>query len=169
MTSLADIDRTRAEILKNVLAEVMRSDSAKDVLLTITRRFDLLSRSAPSQQARMLAQQVCDSMTDMFDGRGSNPKIGTSFPPRRLVRPVADSLRLVAQRYRDVQLFSCAFNMHLLELVATAVHDMAGDLYAAFHLTASRAAQKLRRNLFEPRTGYLCLHSAMLSLVVIPA
>jgi hypothetical protein len=88
MISITDIDQRRSGILKNLLSMVLRSDTAKDVLaqvidglptnatyeLTITHRFDLLSRFEPSQQARILAQQFCDSL-EMLDNLKLNSKV----------------------------------------------------------------------------------------------
>ncbi|KAK2811855.1 hypothetical protein FQN50_001893 [Emmonsiellopsis sp. PD_5] len=144
MISIADIDQERWGILKNVLSTVMRSDTVKNVLaqvidglptaatyeLTITHRFDLLSRSEPSEQARLLSQQFCDSL-EMLDNLMLNSK--------------------AAQLYQDSQLFSSAFSMHLLELVAMAVHDMAGNLYAAFHPEGEPCSAEAATQPFRPK------------------
>ena len=92
MISKADIDPERSGVLKNVLSMVMRSDTARDVLaqvidglptnttyeLSITHRFDLLSRSEPSQQARILSQQFCDS-PEMLNNLRLNSKVVISM------------------------------------------------------------------------------------------
>ncbi|KAK2797576.1 hypothetical protein FQN51_008371 [Onygenales sp. PD_10] len=144
MISIAGIDQERWGILKSVLSIVMHSDTAKDVLaqvidglptkatyeLTITHRFDLLSRSKPSQDTRDLSQQFCYSL-ETLDNLRLNPK--------------------VAQLYQDSQLFSSTFSMHLLELVAMAVHDMAGNLYAAFHPQGEPCSAEAATQPFQPK------------------
>ncbi|PGH36277.1 hypothetical protein GX50_00962 [[Emmonsia] crescens] len=124
--SLADIDSERAGMLKQVLSTLLRSSTVKDVFaqvidglpikttyeLTITRRFELLSRMEPSAQSIALSNQFCSS-SEMFDNLKLNAR--------------------TAQLYQAAPLYSYCFNMHLLELAAVAVHDMAGNLFASFH------------------------------------
>ncbi|PGH01798.1 hypothetical protein AJ80_08965 [Polytolypa hystricis UAMH7299] len=141
--SIADIEQERADILKHVLSTVLRTDIARDIFaqvidglpisktyeLTITRRFDLLSRSEPSQHAKILAQASCDS-TEMLD----NLKLDST----------------AAQRFQDSQMFSSSFNMHLLELAAIAIHEMAGNLFAAFHPDGEPRSTDVGQQQFRP-------------------
>ncbi|KAK2789705.1 hypothetical protein FQN53_001461 [Emmonsiellopsis sp. PD_33] len=126
MIFLADIDQERAGIMKGVLRTILHSDLASHVFAQIvdgipidsayeigtTRRVDLYSRTQPSQQSVLLARQFCHSH-DIFDSLELNT--------------------VVAQQYQDSALFSASFNMHLLELVAIAIHDLAGNLYLINH------------------------------------
>ncbi|KAK2811475.1 hypothetical protein FQN50_002098 [Emmonsiellopsis sp. PD_5] len=126
MITLSDIDQERAEILKRVLTSILRRDSVKTVFAqvidgipiasayesTLTARTELTSRTEPSQRSVSLSGQFCES-EGILDTLELNPT--------------------VAQLYQDSPLMSSSFNMHLLELVAIAVHDLAGNLYLKFH------------------------------------
>lgn len=88
MASIADIDQERARILKRVVSTILYNDITRDIFaqiidglpvnttyeLTVTRRFDLLSRSEASQSAKMLAQNYCDSM-GMFEYLNLDSKV----------------------------------------------------------------------------------------------
>ncbi|KAK2763802.1 hypothetical protein FQN54_009420 [Arachnomyces sp. PD_36] len=127
MISLSDIDQERSVILTNVLSTVLRSAIVKNVFAQVidglpirsmyeiisTCRSELLSRNEPSEQSRLLSGRFCDKPEDIFSSLSLNPT--------------------VAQLYQDSVLYSPHFNMHLLELAATAIHDIAGNLYATFH------------------------------------
>ncbi|QSS62598.1 hypothetical protein I7I51_02336 [Histoplasma capsulatum] len=65
-----------------------------------------------SQHSQVLSDQICSS-SEMFDNLDLN--------------------ETTAQLYQAAPLYSHSFNMHLLELVAVAVHDMAANLFAYFH------------------------------------
>lgn len=81
MVSIADIEQERAAILKRVVSTILRNDISRDVFaqiidglpikttyeLTVTRRFDLLSRPEASQPAKMEAQTFCDSIEMLND------------------------------------------------------------------------------------------------------
>lgn len=89
--SLADIDSERAGMLKQVLSTLLRSSTVKDVFaqvidglpikttyeLTITRRFELLSRMEPSAQSIALSNQFCSS-SEMFDNLKLNARVRSS-------------------------------------------------------------------------------------------
>ncbi|KAK2785372.1 hypothetical protein FQN51_003814 [Onygenales sp. PD_10] len=93
-----------------VLADIdqERAEIMKGVLRTILR----------SDLASHVFAQIVDGIP--ID---SAYEIGTT----RRLNPV------VAQQYQDSTLFSTSFNMHLLELVAIAIHDLAGNLYLIVH------------------------------------
>ena len=85
---LADINQERADILRRVLSSVLREDIVKEVLaqvidglpvaktyeLTITRRFELLSRVESSQDSRTISHQFCSSR-EMLENLGLNAKV----------------------------------------------------------------------------------------------
>ncbi|OJD10724.1 hypothetical protein AJ78_08342 [Emergomyces pasteurianus Ep9510] len=123
---LADLDHAKAAILKRVLSTVLCSRTTKDVFaqvidglpikstyeLTITRRYELLSRMEPSQRSRLLSGQFCSS-SELFDSLNLNAR--------------------TAELYQMAPLYSQTFNLYLLELVAVAVHDLAATLFHRFH------------------------------------
>ncbi|KAK2798095.1 hypothetical protein FQN51_007914 [Onygenales sp. PD_10] len=126
MITLLNIGQERAEIFKRVLTSILQHDLVKTVFAqvidgipiasayesTLTARTELTSRTDPSHQSVLLSGQLCES-EGILDTLELNPT--------------------VAQLYQDSPLMSSSFNMHLLELVAIAVHNLAGNLYLKFH------------------------------------
>jgi hypothetical protein len=175
MISIADIDQERSGILNNVLFMVMRSDTAKDVLaqvidglptnatyeLTITHRFDLLSRSEPSQQARILSQQFCDS-PEMFDKLNLNSKVVMSVA---ILRARLTHFRLL----NYIKIPNC-FLQHSTCISWNWLRwrYMTWQGICMLHSTvrASPAAQKLPHNPFSQWISYPCPQCATLPLAV---
>lgn len=86
--NLVDIDQERAGVLRGVFSTLLGSNIVKDVFaqvidglpikttyeLTITRRFELLSRVEPSQQSKALSLQFCSSF-GTFDNLELNARV----------------------------------------------------------------------------------------------
>ncbi|KAK2731566.1 hypothetical protein FQN57_003291 [Myotisia sp. PD_48] len=124
--TIADIDQEKARVLKHVISSILHNEITRDIFAQVidglpinrtyefvtTGRSDLDSRTVVSEQAKLSSQQFCDS-SEMLDNLILNAKI--------------------AQQLQASQLYSAAFNMHLLELAALIIHDMAGNLFTTFH------------------------------------
>ncbi|KAK2759804.1 hypothetical protein FQN54_002538 [Arachnomyces sp. PD_36] len=98
-----------------------------------TLRWDIRSRLEPSQNSTIQFRDMrsaiqienipIDAMVNYYNH---------TFPPYISSRPDIDYFQ-TAQAYQMVPLRSSAFNMHLLEIVAVAVHDLASRLYTMLH------------------------------------
>lgn len=91
---LADLDHEKAGIFTRVLSTVLHSRAAKDVFaqvidglpvkstyeLTMTRRYELLSRTEASQQSQVLSDQFCSS-SEMFDNLELNARVCSLSSP----------------------------------------------------------------------------------------
>ncbi|KAK2759377.1 hypothetical protein FQN54_002855 [Arachnomyces sp. PD_36] len=126
-TSLIDVDKERADILtrliskalhygidKGVFAEIIYDTSTRESGGSVaTGILDAGQRIETSQESKNEAHELC------------NPELVLSTDLRLNAKTV--------QLYQEAPLNSPSFNMHLLELIAIAVHEVAGNVYAAAH------------------------------------
>ncbi|KAK2757246.1 hypothetical protein FQN54_004760 [Arachnomyces sp. PD_36] len=124
--TLADLDPGRSAALQQIFFAILRSTVGRAVFSQVidglpvyntyefmtTRRLDLDSRHEPTETSKELFARIIDSLAPI-DHYRINAK--------------------VAQLYQSAPVSSYAANMHLLELVAVMVHDLAGTLFSNFH------------------------------------
>lgn len=151
--SLANIDKERANIFKRLFSKVLRHSIVNDIFAqiidglptketldsSIPGHVDLTTRAEVSQDSIDRARKFCNPGEVLYDSLRLNARVFLLYffpffcvPINKLF--LTPFLPKVAQLYQNAGVGSESFNMYLLELIAIAIHDTAGNLYTAFHL-----------------------------------
>ena len=157
--TLADIDLERSTVFQRVFSAVLQSTAGVSVFAQIidglpvnktydfmtTCRIDIDARQEPTEEARSLVHSFYNSLGSL-DSLEINAKVGDDNTHRRWI--IANR-KQVAQLYQSAPLLSASFNMHLLELVAVAFHDLAGTVFCNFHPDGEPLAPDSHNNMLS--------------------